>query len=105
MPGLVPGIHVLTSISARKTWMAGASPATTKAITDRSTREQFLQRGVDHLDVVGAGAGAAGEMTPIGLDHPQLGVRHVLDLDGAVLGREIEIRRGWHDDGLGLDPG
>jgi hypothetical protein len=30
MPGLVPGIHVL--IQARKTWMAGTSPAMTKQI-------------------------------------------------------------------------
>jgi hypothetical protein len=30
MPGLVPGIHVLTSSAARKTWMAGTSPAMTK---------------------------------------------------------------------------
>jgi hypothetical protein len=29
MPGLVPGIHVLRSIS-RKTWMAGISPAMTE---------------------------------------------------------------------------
>ena len=27
MPGLVPGIHVLTQ---RKSWMAGSSPAMTK---------------------------------------------------------------------------
>src|SRR5260370_41758155 len=30
MPGLVPGIHVLTGVAARKTWMAGTSPAMTK---------------------------------------------------------------------------
>jgi hypothetical protein len=29
MPGLVPGIHVL-SIGTRKTWMAGTSPAMTE---------------------------------------------------------------------------
>ena len=29
MPGLVPGIHVLT-VTATKTWMAGSSPAMTK---------------------------------------------------------------------------
>jgi hypothetical protein len=29
MPGLVPGIHVLTSVKPRKTWMAGTSPAMT----------------------------------------------------------------------------
>jgi hypothetical protein len=29
MPGLVPGIHVFKRIMARKTWMAGTSPAMT----------------------------------------------------------------------------
>jgi len=29
MPGLVPGIHVFTRLAARKTWMAGTSPAMT----------------------------------------------------------------------------
>jgi len=26
MPGLVPGIHVLADVDARKTWMAGTKP-------------------------------------------------------------------------------
>jgi len=30
MPGLVPGIHVLTASQQAKTWMAGTSPAMTK---------------------------------------------------------------------------
>jgi hypothetical protein len=30
MPGLVPGIHVFTSVAARKTWMAETSPAMTE---------------------------------------------------------------------------
>jgi hypothetical protein len=30
MPGLVPGIHVLSSLKQKKTWMAGTSPAMTK---------------------------------------------------------------------------
>ena len=30
MPGLVPGIHVLTRCAARKTWIAGTSPAMTR---------------------------------------------------------------------------
>jgi hypothetical protein len=29
MPGFMPGIHVLNNIAARKTWMAGTSPAMT----------------------------------------------------------------------------
>ncbi|MDB5636313.1 MAG: hypothetical protein JWP51_1221 [Bradyrhizobium sp.] len=29
MPGLVPGIHVLTAHHLEKTWMAGTSPAMT----------------------------------------------------------------------------
>jgi len=29
MPGLVPGIHVIKLIAARKAWMAGTSPAMT----------------------------------------------------------------------------
>ena len=29
MPGLVPGIHVFRYVAARKTWMAGTSPAMT----------------------------------------------------------------------------
>ena len=32
MPGLVLGIHVFGAHAARKTWMAGASPAMTKII-------------------------------------------------------------------------
>jgi hypothetical protein len=32
MPGLVPGIHVLTSVAARRTWMAGTSPAMTRRL-------------------------------------------------------------------------
>jgi hypothetical protein len=35
MPGLVQGIHVLTKIVARKTWMAGTSPAMTNKNTSR----------------------------------------------------------------------
>jgi hypothetical protein len=31
MPGLVPGIHVLGLRKPEKTWMAGTSPAMTKA--------------------------------------------------------------------------
>jgi len=30
MPGLVPGIHVLTTCRQKKTWMAGTSPAMTR---------------------------------------------------------------------------
>jgi hypothetical protein len=30
MPGLVPGIHVLATGTAAKTWMAGTSPAMTE---------------------------------------------------------------------------
>jgi hypothetical protein len=29
MPGLVPGIHVLTEAAAAKPWMAGSNPAMT----------------------------------------------------------------------------
>jgi hypothetical protein len=29
MPGLVPGIHVVTARAEQKTWMAGTSPAMT----------------------------------------------------------------------------
>jgi len=31
MPGLVPGIHVFAIQSDHKTWMAGTSPAMTRA--------------------------------------------------------------------------
>jgi hypothetical protein len=33
MPGLVPGIHALAFILARKAWMAGTSPAMTSFVT------------------------------------------------------------------------
>src|SRR3984885_6986137 len=36
----------------------------------QSTCKKLLERGVECLDVVRAGAGAAGEMAPIGLDDP-----------------------------------
>jgi len=46
MPGLVPGIHVfLSSFFTRrenKTWMAGTSPAMTKATGIRSSNRQSL---------------------------------------------------------------
>jgi hypothetical protein len=32
MPGLVSGIHVFAELDQEKTWMAGTSPAMTKAI-------------------------------------------------------------------------
>ena len=32
MPGLVPGIHALKTTTARKTWMAGTSPAKTENV-------------------------------------------------------------------------
>jgi hypothetical protein len=35
MPGLVPGIHVLTDVAARQTWMAGTSQAMTKTEISR----------------------------------------------------------------------
>jgi hypothetical protein len=35
MPGLVPGIHVLGA--ARKTWMAGTSPAMTMRMPQRAS--------------------------------------------------------------------
>ena len=41
MPGLVPGIHVLTH-RARKTWMAGTSPA----MTDGESRRSFGYRSI-----------------------------------------------------------
>jgi hypothetical protein len=36
MPGLVPGIYVLNCMDARKTWMAGTSPAMTNRYIPRS---------------------------------------------------------------------
>ena len=30
MPGLVPGIHVITALARRKTWLAGSSSAKTR---------------------------------------------------------------------------
>jgi hypothetical protein len=41
MPGLVPGIHVFSSIAARNTWMAGTSPAMTKEANDRYRAKQL----------------------------------------------------------------
>jgi hypothetical protein len=40
MPGLVPGIHVLTVQRQKKTWMAGTSPAMTS----------FVERGIARND-------------------------------------------------------
>jgi hypothetical protein len=54
MPGLVPGIHVLTSIAARKTWMAGTSPAMTKKKRGNAAR-------LEH-DANGCGAKIPSEM-------------------------------------------
>jgi hypothetical protein len=42
MPGLVPGIHVLTVLPREKTWMAGTSPAMTgKFLEPRRYRPVF----------------------------------------------------------------
>jgi hypothetical protein len=38
MPGLVPGIHVLTAVQNSKTWMAGTSPAMTNWVCPAMTR-------------------------------------------------------------------
>ena len=38
MPGLVPGIHALTVVRHKKTWMAGTSPAMTEG-TEAQTRK------------------------------------------------------------------
>jgi hypothetical protein len=35
LPGLVPGIHVLKSIAARKTWMAGDQPGDDEIVLAR----------------------------------------------------------------------
>jgi hypothetical protein len=37
MPELVPGIYVFRAAAARKTWMAGTSPAMTKLIIFRKS--------------------------------------------------------------------
>jgi hypothetical protein len=42
MPGLVPGIHVFTSSTA-KTWMAGTSPAMTAKNDTFSFRTHFAR--------------------------------------------------------------
>jgi hypothetical protein len=42
MPGLVPGIHVLTVLRQRKTWMAGTSPAMTEKYTRGSSKPSRL---------------------------------------------------------------
>src|ERR1700722_8115506 len=68
-----------------------------------SAREQFFQRGVDEGDIGAGATGVASEMSPVALADAQLGVRHMGDLELAVLGGEIEIGRGGHDDGLGFD--
>src|ERR1700684_4315802 len=69
-----------------------------------SAREQFFQRGVDEGDIGAGATGVGGEMSPVALGDAELGVRHMGALEPAVLGGEIEIGRGGHDDGLGLDP-
>jgi uncharacterized protein len=44
MPGLVPGIHVFTEAAARKTWMAGTSPAMTKKPEKAMNRTEALKK-------------------------------------------------------------
>jgi hypothetical protein len=39
MPGLVPGIHVVTTRQKRKTWMAGSSPAMTEELDNAPTNQ------------------------------------------------------------------
>src|SRR5260370_7675980 len=46
MPGLVPGIHVLTNVAARKTWMAGSSPAMTKSESFSSLRPRLVELAI-----------------------------------------------------------
>ena len=52
------------------------------------------------VHLVGA---APGEVAPHSRDDPQLGVRHVPDLVLVVLGREVEVLLGRHDDRPRLD--
>jgi hypothetical protein len=42
MPGLVPGIHVLTALPQEKTWMAGTSPAMTSVDRELSVAVQII---------------------------------------------------------------
>jgi DNA ligase-associated metallophosphoesterase len=54
MPGLVPGIHVLW-LGRRKTWMAGTSPAMTRAAIDIANRASLNVAGVTLIaDLSGA---------------------------------------------------
>jgi hypothetical protein len=48
MPGLVPGIHVLDRTAARKTWVAGTSPAMTKEAFVIARSEATKQSMMSH---------------------------------------------------------
>src|SRR3954468_8402633 len=67
-----------------------------------SAREQVAEPLIDEVDVHLVGA-APGEVAPRSRDDPQLGVRHVPDLELVVLGREVEILLGRHEDRPRLD--
>jgi hypothetical protein len=41
MPGLVQGIHVVTTRQKRKTWMAGSSPAMTEELDNAPNQLTF----------------------------------------------------------------
>jgi hypothetical protein len=58
MPGLVPGIHVLTASARAKTWMAGTSPAMTKIANEwqAANSDSVMPGLVPGIDVLTASA-------------------------------------------------
>src|SRR5260370_30871029 len=101
MPGLVPGIHVLTNVAARKTWMAGSSPAMTKSESFSSLRPRLVELAIFGRGDAGGGLEGAVE-GPERLetrihrdgDHGHLGLRGVGQrglclLDPAIIEEDI----------------
>jgi len=61
MPGLVPGIHVLTTYQQEKTWMAGTSSAMTKTKARHGTTLERRERShIHHTRAVTAPFGRQG---------------------------------------------
>src|SRR5215831_10261565 len=65
--------------------------------------EQLLQLRVDEVDILWISARTACEMAPDRRDRNELCIRHVVDLELAVLRRKVEISLTGHDERLGLD--
>src|SRR5260370_29498098 len=103
MPGLVPGIHVLTNVEARKPWRVGSSAAMTKSESFSSIRPRLVELAIFGRGDAGGGLEGAikrSERLETRIhrngDHGHLGLRGISQsglclLDPVIIEEDIEI--------------